>query len=288
MQQDNINLTEKQLKIAYFFVAKRKLLKKIIIGFLILIDILLFSFSIYHFIQYFSQSKGHEEMMKELTTRGINFSLLNQAISPLPPQIITSGAILVGQSKYHLICLVENPNPTWFIESLNYKFISSNGFIGQNFKTFILPGEKKTLVDFNESISQSPRDISCEFSEIKWQRIKPKDYNLLEISDKFLIKDLQYILPQNPEGRSITQFKFVNSSVYNFWEIDLSVILYEGNQIVALEKTKLSEVMSGEERKVKIIWSTILPFISKTEVQPEINIFDVTSFIKPNPKPEAR
>lgn len=287
MEQNDINLTEKQLKIAYFFVVKRRLLMKILSGLLILLDVFLFSFSTYHFILYFNQSKAHEEMLRELTTENTNFSILNQAISPLPLQIISTKAILVGQSKYHLVCVVENPNQTWLAESLNYKFTSAKGFTSQSFKTFILPGEEKILADFDENISQSPGEIFCQFDEIKWRRIKAPSYSLLEIPTKFLIKDLKYILPSATEGRSLTEFKFVNSTVYNFWEINLLVVLYEGNQIVALEKTKLNEVMNGEERKVKIIWPKIIPFVSKTAVQAEVNIFNPSSFIAPQPKPEA-
>lgn len=287
MDKNNVDFTEKELKIVYFFVTKKKFLKKILIGFLILINIFIYTYLIYHSIQYLTQSKEYQMMEKELTSQNVNFSIIRQAISPIPVSVVFSKAIPLSGFKYHLVCLVENLNKDWFIKSLDYKFILS-GFETKSFKSFLLPEEKKILTDFNETITQRPDSIFCQISNIKWQRVKPDKRHLLEIPKNFIIKDLKYQQATKIDESNILTFKFINSTIYNFWEIDLLINFYSKKEIVWVEKIKIKEIMSKEERGVKIILPNFLPFISEIEVQPEINVFDQSSFIPLRIKPKER
>ena len=284
MKKESQNFTEKELKIVYFFITKKELLKKIFIVLLVLFNLSIYSYSIYHFSQYLAQSKDHEKMLKELASQYINYQELHKIISPIPPEIVLNKAIFLGSSKYNLVCQVINPNKNWLIESLDYKFVSSN-FETKKFQSFILPEEEKILVDFNERISQFPKDIFCQIENIRWKRIKPKDYYLLEIPKKFLIKDLKHIPAKKEEERDITIFKFLNSTVYNFWQIDLIIIAYQGEEIVGVERASLKEILSGQEKEVKIIWLNKMPFVSEVKIYPEINIFDPSSFLPYKIKP---
>ncbi|MFN3301807.1 MAG: hypothetical protein ACK413_02145 [Patescibacteria group bacterium] len=283
MEREKIDFTEKGLKIAYFFITKKAILKKILIILLIIIDILIFIYLIHHFTQYFSQSKEWNKMMEEMTKPYFNHSEIHQIISPLPLQIISTKAINVGYLKYNLICQVINPNENWLAKSLNYKFTSSN-FTTPSFSTFILPQEERLLVVFNQTVS-GRRDFSCEITNLSWQKIKPFQYYLLEIPKGFLIKDLKHIPGKKEDERDITIFKFINTTVYNFWEVDLIIVAYYGNEIVGIDKFPIKEIMSGEEREIKIVWSNPLPFISEIKVYPIINVFDPTLFITPKVQP---
>jgi len=281
MERPSLDFTEKELKIAYFLVSKKQLLKKILIIFLIFLNITIYFYTIYHFSLYLIQSKDYEKMEKDLTSQIIDYNTIHQVFSPLPPVIISTKAIFLGDSKYHLICLVRNPNRNWFIKSLNYKFVFPN-FETVNFTSFILPEEEKILVDFNENIKTRTGEIYCEINNVVWQRIKPDKYYLLEIPRNFTVKDLKFLPAKRPDERSITLFKFVNPTIYNFWEIDLLTILYQGSEIAGIDKTVLKEVKSREEKEIKIIWPQAVPFYSEIKIQPEINIFDSSLFIPPS------
>lgn len=287
MDYQDVNFSEKRLKFAHFLVAKKKLFKKLSIILLIFFNIFLFSFSIYHFILYFSQSKEHELMLRELATNVVNYSSLRPAISPLPLDVVGTRAVFTGSQRYNLICQVVNPNFSWFVKSVDYRFVGA-GFESDYSTTFVLPGEEKFLVSFNETFDRLPLDIFCEFKELKWQRIRPDRYHLLEIKENFLIKELENTPPIDIRARSVTNFKFVNENIYNFWEIGLLVVLYEGNRIVAVERTKIEEILSGQEREVKIIWPIAVPFISRTEVQVEVDVFESSLFFIPRFEPESR
>lgn len=287
MDKNSVDFTEKELKIAYFFLAKKATLKKILIAFLILLNVLIYSYAVYHFSQYFSQSKEHEKMLKELATPYINYDEINKILSPLPLQIISTKAISIDRSKYNLICQVINPNQKWSIKSLNYKFISSD-FATLIFSSFVLPMEEKPLVVFNQTLEGITRDFSCEVTNLSWQRVKPDKSHLLEIPKNFLIKDLKHTPAREENEKDMTVFKFVNQTVYNFWEINLLVVPYQGNEIVGIERFPLAEVMSGQEREVKIIWPNLLPLVSEVKVYSEINVFDQSLFIIPQLKPVSK
>lgn len=276
-------LSGKVLKIVYFLITKRQLLKKIIICFLILINLIIYFFFIYNFILYLDQSKDYQAMEKELTARLIDYQTIHSFLSPLPLEIVSTQAIFLKDSKYNLVCLIRNPNSKWLIESLDYKFILPN-FESKTFKSFVLPEEEKFLVAFNENIPSMTGKISCEITNIVWQRIKSKDYYLIEIPKSFFIKDLKFSSPKRSDEKSITFFKFVNPTIYNFWEVDLLVFLYQGKEIVSIEKTTLKNVKSKEEREIKIVWPQPIFFYSEIKIQPEINVFDPSVFIPPSLK----
>jgi len=283
---NNKDLTPQKLKIAYFLVTKRRLLKKIFIGFLITINLIIWFFFFSNFILYLMQSKEYQEMEKELT-RSINYQELHQVISPLVPEVFLSKAIFLGRAKYHFVCGVKNPNKNWHIESLDYRFSWQDGQ-SSILTNFLLPGEEKFLVSFNETITQTPLNFSCQIENIKWRRVRPEKFPLLEIPKSFLIRDLRYLPATEEKARDITLFKFVNLSIYDFWQIDLVILLYQGREVVVVERTSLKEIMSQEEREVKIIWPTSFSFISEVKVIPEVNVLDPSSFISPKLKLEKR
>lgn len=279
-------LTPKKLKIAYFWVTKKKLLKKIFFGIFIIIDIIIWSYFLYHFTLYLSQSKEYQEMEKELgQSININYEELHKNIVPLTPEVVFSKAIFLGRGRYNFICLVRNHNQNWHANLLRYHFIWSNGEspLATN---FLLPGEEKFLISFNSQINEPPINFSCQVENIQWQRVRQDKNYLLEIPKQFLIKDLKYLPAQQEGERDITTFKFINSSIYNFWQTNLIVVLYQGQEVVAIEQTSLKEIFSQEEREVKIIWPSSFSFISEIKVFPEINVLDLSSFMIPKLKLE--
>ncbi|MCX7778894.1 MAG: hypothetical protein N2259_01455 [Patescibacteria group bacterium] len=272
-------ITLKKLRIAHFLITKKRLLKKIFFATFIIIDLLIWFYFFYHFTLYLIQSKEYQEMEKELGRLvNINYEKLHKSITPLMPEIIYSKAIPLGRGRYHLICLVKNPNQNWYARSLKYHFIWSKGE-SPSMTKFLLPNEEKFLIIFNHQINEPPLNLTCQIEEIEWQRLRQEKKYLLEVPKQFLIKNLKYLPAQGEEERDVTTFQFINSTIYNFWQINLIVLLYQGQEIVAIERTNLKEIFSQEEREVKIIWPSSFSFVSEIKVLPEINVFDPLSFM---------
>jgi hypothetical protein len=285
MGKESQNFTEKELEIVYFFIKRRKLLKKIFIGLLILLNLVIYSFSTYHFIQYLKQSKEYEKMIEEIAYPFTHYPLIRESNSPFFPQILLVKAIPVEPLKYNLICLVKNENRSWFASSFNYHFNFSN-FKTETFKSFLLPDEEKVLVIFNEKINQFPGDLSCQIENISWKRIKPNNYQLLDIPKNFLIQEIKHNPATKENERDITTFKITNATVYNFWEVNLLIVAYLKDEIIGVERFPIEKFMSNETREIKIIWSNRVPFFSEIKVYPELNVFDESIFLPYKIKPK--
>lgn len=276
---NNEELTPTKLKIAYFFVSKRRLLKRIFLGLFIIVDLIIWFYFLYHFTLYLIESKDYQQMEKELgQVVNINYEQFHQKIKPLMPEVVFSKAIALGQNRYNFICLVKNPNHHWHINLLKYHFVWSNNK-SPSFTTFLLPNEEKILVSFNNKVNELPLDLTCQIEEINWQRIRQDRKYLLEVFNKFIIKDLKYLPAKEENEKDITTFKFINSTIYNFWQIILKVAIYQGREIVAVNQITLKEILSQEEREIKIVWPTSFSFISEIKVFPEVNVFDPSSFM---------
>lgn len=277
---DNNNLNEKNLKTAYFLETKRKYLKKFLFVFLIVFNLVAYPFLIYHYTAYFAQRKEMDGILEEINQTSSEFNVVNKTNAPLSLNVGMAGIVPLADGKYNLICQVENPNRKWFVELIKFKFTSPSGFESKEYESFVLPEEEKLLVDFNEKINGAIDQISCQTTQIKWQRTKVKNYKLLTIPQDFTFQDVQYVPGLSTTDGATTQFKFINSTVYNLRDINLFVFLYEGNKIVGVERTSVEETMSGQEKDVKIIWLSASSFVSRTVIKPEINIFDPLVFIE--------
>jgi|GEM_PF-4733643 len=282
--EDN-NLAEKKLKFSYFLVRHKLLSKKILIGFLISFNFVVYPILIYNFTLYLHRSKEIEKIMIELNERNIEFDVIRKATAPLAPEIISTQAISVGEGKFDLICLVYNPNRNWFIKSLNYKFVLAGGFESKVYNTFILPEEDKFLISFGEKINSRTDQLSCEILQVNWQRMAANQHKLLNISEAFSFQNIEHVTALIDNGGAISRFSFINSTVYNFWQIDFLVLLYEGDRVVGIEKTKIEKVISGEKREIKIIWLNSPPFVSRTIIKSEINFLDPSVFMSIELKP---
>lgn len=280
MGETNNNFNEKNLKIAYFLESKKRYLKKTFIFFLILFNLIAYPFLIYKYSVYFSKSKEMDRILEELNQRNIEFDVVNKINTPLDLNIALTEAVALRDGKYNLICQIDNLNRKWFVESLKYKFISSTGFASKEFESFILPEEEKTLVDFNEKIGSFIDQVSCQITQVKWRRTKISDYKFLTIPQDLTFQDIQYFSGANNATGAITQFTFVNSTVYNLRDINLFVFLYEGNKVVGVEKTYVDEIKSGDKKEIKVIWPESIPFVSRTVIKPEINFLVSSTFVE--------
>jgi len=279
MAGENNNLNEKNLKTAYFLETKKKYLKKFLFIFLVVFNLVAYPFLIYHYTVYFAQSKEMDGILEEMNQTSVEFNVINKINAPMPLNVGMAGIVPMADGKYNLICQVENLNRKWFVEVIKFKFISPTGFESKEYESFVLPEEEKLLIDFNEKVSGSVDQISCQTTQIKWQRTKVKNYKFLSLPQDFIFRDVQYVPGLSNADGAATQFKFINSTVYNLRDINLFVFLYEGNKIVGVERTFVGEMKSNQEKSIKIIWSNAYPFISLTVIKPEINIFDPLVFI---------
>lgn len=273
------DLTPQQLRFAQWYVARKKSLRTILLVFLIVINISLWSLALYQFIFYITATEAHEIMLKELTKERIDYIAMHKRFAPFDIVINSYSVVYNEKAGYDLIAHLENPNQNWRVTKLTYYFVWDKGQIEEK-TTFLLPNSSKLLFTFERDLTQAPENLELVFSNIAWKRIR-KDRKQLEILSKINIHDveLKYVVPEK-EFIALPKILWTvdNQSVYSFWQINFVVILYKRGKISGINEFPVKELMAGDEREVEFRWLN-LPSSDEIEIRPEINIFDSSIFM---------
>ncbi|PIY78563.1 MAG: hypothetical protein COY82_01820 [Parcubacteria group bacterium CG_4_10_14_0_8_um_filter_35_7] len=272
------DLTEKQLKIGYWYLTHKAILNKYLVIFLIVLNIVLWGYSGYRWVMYYIETPSYEKMIAEMPKDLINWKDFHEKHQPQPLQVIETTAISLGKGKYDLVAKIENPNIHWMVEDFKYQF-SLGGSLKETKESFVLPGEAKFLIDLGV---RGAGEANVIFKDIDWFRISKFEILKKERLD-FVFKNIHFVPASfEEEGKipiSKVTFDAANQSVYNFWEVGFYVILYRGTEIVGVNYITLERFFSGEKRSVEVKWYEKLPQVTKVIVEPEVNILDEEIFM---------
>jgi hypothetical protein len=183
--------------------------------------------------------------------------------------------------EYDFYGVITNPNSVYGSEYFDYKieFEDGNGAVlgektGNN---FILPGEKKYIIENNVILSGTPVMAKLSISNTRWTEFQ--DY--YERPD---VKIINKTYGPITSGVGFYEAKGLlkNESPYDFSTIKIKVILKDAaGKIIALNSTQLNTVRSGENRDFRAFWpGRFSGEVADPETQIEVNIFNSDSFAK--------
>jgi len=286
--KDVEGLSTGKLNFGLWYIKQRQHLKIALIAFLAIIGAVSWTYTIYGFAYYIARGMNEDErIVKRLVqTNIIGHDYVAQSAAQdlkyYPVKILTS-----NQNKYDLAVQVQNFNQKWMAE-FDYYFLHGNKEVGRA-KSFILPDETKYLLALAEDFTVKPATVQLMIENIRWSRI-----NQHEISDwpgfrnehlNITVEEIEFI----PAARSaLTEktnlnqlnFKAVNKTPYNYWEVSFLILLYRGNNVVEVNKYGLADFMSQEERWVRASWPSKVGRADKVDIIPEVNIMNDDIYIK--------
>ncbi len=184
------------------------------------------------------------------------------------------------EGKYDFWAEVSNPNNIFGSQNFKYKITlkDTDGNIAgeRNGQSFILPGEKKYIIE-NNIPAKNPARVEFSVSDVKWNEFN-NDYEkpTLDIVNK------NYDEINSGTGFSEAKGLLKNESPFDFSIIKVKVLLKdEAGNIIALNSTEMNAVKSREEREFRVFWPTRFPGkVSNIEAQAEVNVFDSQTFLK--------
>lgn len=269
--QDFSHPSKLKLKIAYWYLTHKNLLKKIFLFFCFLVFLSLIGYSIYGFISHFATSNEFDEVISGINKNVINFKLYKIKIQPAPLIVKTANIIKNQENNFDLVVEVENPNNRWFIKKITYQF-NIGSVSTPIFEDFILPNQKKFLLALNQALPTLISSPLLKIHNLKYQRVRsPLD---VELSD-FLLDDIKFV-PAGASSLGLPRVKFqaTNNSLYNFWEVPLKIILYNRSTPIGVNITSLVQFRSEEIRSVEFVWFEEIPYhITNVLVAPDVNLF---------------
>lgn len=193
------------------------------------------------------------------------------AITPKDVKVVPSGI----EDRFDVFARLENNNREWGVAELLYTFKllnSAGAVIGEKSgNTYVLPGEQRSLIEVNVFTSDTPARVEITVDPQKVQRLK-QDTRL-----DFSFPALSY---SERIGKGQVRGTIKNETPFAFDQIDLDVIVFNRqNEIIALNKTNLNALTSGEERDFIALWPESLGSNLQVQVEPHVNVFLSSSFL---------
>ncbi|RJQ35342.1 hypothetical protein C4566_00810, partial [Candidatus Parcubacteria bacterium] len=69
-----------------------------------------------------------------------------------------------------------------------------------------------------------------------------------------------------------------NLSLYDFWEVDWQIALFDGDNLVGVNEAKSRDFKSLESRDIEVAWLKDLPRVTKVQIFPVLNWLDKDNF----------
>jgi hypothetical protein len=276
------NLSDEDLKVSYWYVTHRILLRKVGIGALMVFSLGILVYGIVNLINFYSTGEqAIATLTADVSEEKFNVALLAEASKP---KGLTVGEtkVLKGKKGYvDFVTELFNPNIQWTVQSFEYYYL-----IGED-KTemrteFVLPGQEKYLIFYNHLSSTTSVNAQLVIENIEWDKIA----NFQSLQDKMLAFDFEdaKVLPATKSGISgeedisTISFDILNKTSYNFWEPRFVVLMTRGDKMIAVTDIYVDGLATGERKEESVNMFQSLPSSTKLQIVPDINILDPAVF----------
>lgn len=274
-----------KIKLSYWYVTHKVLLRQILVGFLILLNLALYSFSLYRVLTILVvEGKQFQQDLDVLTYNLIDYSYFRQANKPLDIQIASFDALGGKEGRYDFVAKVSNPNEEWVAAEVNFQLVSGTNVVAEK-KAFIYPQEDKYVTFFGQEVDAGFRPV-LKVERIKWRRFN-SFAQFGEPRLRFEVSDVEFKSARESGIRgdlpvSTLSFKIKNNTAFSYWHVGLYMALVSGARPVAANFIMLDNFYSGETRNVTISWYESLSNSGQIEILPEVDILNAASYIPVN------
>jgi len=185
-------------------------------------------------------------------------------------------------NKYDIYGEIYNPNAFMGSKEFSYEFKIKNSqgvVIGERKGiNFILPGERKYIIESNVETNEVPVSVELVVSAVKWIEFSVDDYQKPELK----VVNKVYSPITSGVGFSEVKGLIKNESQFDFATIKVYIIVRnKAREILALNSTQMNTVKAGENRDFRVYWPSRFPGeVEFFDVQTDVNVFDSESFVK--------
>lgn len=267
-------LSDWQLKLSYFYVSNKLLLRKLLVLLLILINFVFWGYSVTGLLFWALDYQRLTKQTTDLMFSSTAVLPLVEALKPKPLNLSTVNAFSGNGNLFDLMADVVNPNPDW-LARFDYSFVGGS-VTSTKFSSFVLPGDHKILLDLGRASAEG----QLEVTNIKWQRVSGFT-GLRAVRDRFTVTNEQFLAAPQVGDPSRVRFTIKNDSSFSYWETGVTIVLYNGGSIVGVNFLTIPQFKSGDQRDVEMNWTKAIPQVDTIEVIPAVNYLDSANIIPP-------
>ena len=277
-------LATQEVSVAIWYVKHKQLLRRIVLGLVIVIDVGLVAYSSFGAgLDFLSFGKRNQQEMELLHSE---IPLDSSRLANKPQDLQLGGVDLLRSGAVtDVLARVQNPNPSWTVQ-FSYT-IGLGDVVEQANDGFLLPGEERP---FFRSLRNAEGGVVFNIDKLSWRRVDAHeipDFNAwrderlnFEVKNaRFNPAEVSTVGAQEQVGRA--QFTISNKSAFSYFEPKFLVLLYRGSRLVGIQSTVVTNFKSGETREVELSWVDHIGAVSNIEIVPAINIMDEGVYLKP-------
>jgi hypothetical protein len=187
-----------------------------------------------------------------------------------------------GENLYDFVIKIKNPNSRYGARNFKYTVELKNDLgevvASREGESFILPTEEKYLIEVGLESRENIALATVSIGEIDW--VNFVDFEVPKIN----IHNQKFGLISGGKNYAEAFGLMINESPFDFNKIEINVIIRDGRNIpVAVNKTEMRTINSGEEREFKLHWPSEFPggeYMETVEMEAEVNVFDSLNFMK--------
>lgn len=197
-------------------------------------------------------------------------------------RILETVWVLGGKgNEYDFLAKISNPNNDYGASGVSYTFrvLDASGAVlaEKSGLSFILPKEQKYLVETSIPLSGLPERVECVLGTINWEKFSGyKEKPDLDVLNR------RFERATSSVDFGVAKGLVVNRSPFDFTDLGIVVVLRdESSRVVAIQKTAMQTLRSGEQRDFTLPWPD--PFsgdVQKVEVQTNANVYRTETFIR--------
>lgn len=269
-KNENLLLDDRWLRLAEFWANNRERFRKALLAIVIAIEAVLLLYSAWILFDMYVLNARRDATIIAGLTQFTDYTRLHPLVQPQP--LSTPVAVVLPESasagKYDVLLRFSNPNPNWYAD-VTYA-------AGEQIGTARVLHNQERLVVVQGAANSLSGLPSINIVDTDWHRIR----NVAEIERKtpnILIENVNYTATSDNPGR--VSFNLVNDSIFNYWEINVSVALLQGSRAVAARQIQLNELLAGESREVLVNFFGGVGGITDVLVVPFVNVVDPGIFM---------
>ena len=269
------DLTDKQLKLSYWYVTHKLSLRK---AWKIALGVVVAIVWIYVIWQLVIFAMTYSSIQQNIRTMLFSPDPSLSAIEKIAPQplSVSEMTVMAAGDKYDYLVQVGNSNNNWLAQ-FKYRFTTPSSTDNDFRIGFALPGDSKYLMD----LSKVSPSASLEMKDLTWLKTENFTFTNNKMM-RFVFDNIDITKPSKSTDPTKVSFTVKNDSAYSYWETDLQVMLMNGGSIVGINHIVLNSFKSGENRQVDIFWNNPVSGADSVNVIPNLNILDNSNIMPPS------
>lgn len=276
------DLSEKELKFGYWFLTHTEQLRKILIGFIIFICVVVWGLAGYGLVKYLKDLPQDKAITAGIINATVDYESFRQRNQPLGLQISEPEIIYTGKNKYDFVASVYNPNQKRGVVELAYVFRAEN-FATPTATATILPEQKVYLLSLANISEWRLSQAKVEIVDLRWQSLVEKIDLTASLID---VADISFAAQPVGDGLKLS-FTAKNNLLKNLWEVDFQAVLIGAGGIVGANQLKVENFLAGEKKEIEMNWFERLPKVQSAEIIPLVNIYKSDIYFERPAQPAA-